>query len=513
LINAVGNTWLAIAVCLVIAVPIGLMLSVLLVRGDVHGRRLALVAVASQLAIPLYVFAGGWSAGVGMQGWIQIAHWLGPTGVGWMQGWLGSLLAVSLIHALAAIPWVVLILSIGLGQTDRSEEEMALLDGGWFHTMRFLWWPRLRVWIVVCCLWCAVALLTEMVVSNLYMFSTIAELIYLDFSRDTSSPTTYLAAFGLSILPVFLVGILLGRRVPAWNQILVKPMHFMATPISLGKWRMLASLVVWVFVVVLVGLPLVNLVIKAGWQPQPLDNGLVTYGWSIHRFLQTLKEAVTLFQHEYYWSLLLAVCSTGVSIALSGVLYGASVGGGKAAESKRILRFALHGLMLLLIATPGPLAGALVSGLLNRPSPEWLGRAYTSTLIAPILAQQFRLLPLCWLVTCAIMNSIPRRCWEIGHSDALSKLETLRVIVWPQTWTYWLGMLLLLLCISIGELSCTINVLPPGVTTTSMRLFEILHFGMRHQDSAICIILILMGWLAAYVMRWSGEYWVARGRW
>lgn len=470
------------------------------------------MALASQLAVPLYVFAGGWSAGVGLQGWMQITHWLGPTGVGWMQSWLGSLLAVSLIHALAAIPWTVLILSVGLVTNDRAEEEMAMLDGGWPYLVRFLWLPRLRIWLLIACLWCCISLLTEMVVTNLYMFNTIAELVYLDFSRDTSSPMTYFAAAGLSILPIFLVGILIAQWLPKWNRVLVKPAHFISMPLPLGRWRAFVSLVVWVFVLILVGLPIINLLVKAGWQPVPLDNGLVSYGWSTGRFLQTLKEAFTLFQSEYYWSFLLAACSTSVAVAASVILYGISSKPSNVFEPQKVVRYGIHGLMLILIATPGPLAGAWVTDLLNRPSPEWLGRAYTSTLAAPILAQQFRLLPLSWLIVCGILASIPRQSRDMARSDGLSRYQITRVVIWPQTWTYWLGMILLLACISIGELSCSINVLPPGVTTTAMRLFEILHFGTRHQDSAICFLLILVGWLTAYVMRWSVEERISAGR-
>ncbi len=46
-------------------------------------------------------------------------------------------------------------------------------------------------------------LLTEMVVSNLYMFRTVAELIYLDVSRDTVSPMTYIMAVLLCSTPIF----------------------------------------------------------------------------------------------------------------------------------------------------------------------------------------------------------------------------------------------------------------------------------------------------------------------
>ncbi len=109
------------------AIPIGGFFAVLVSRSNVIGRSLIAMVLASQLAVPLYVFAGGWAAGVGLQGWFRLDYWLGPTGLSWLQSWFGKMLAVSLIHALACIPWVTLILSMGLATCDRNEEETA----GW----------------------------------------------------------------------------------------------------------------------------------------------------------------------------------------------------------------------------------------------------------------------------------------------------------------------------------------------------------------------------------------------
>ena len=483
--------------CIAIAVPLGTIAAILLFRSNVVGRGWAALALASQLAVPLYVFAGGWSAGVGLQGWMRIAEWLGPTGVGWMQGWFGSLLAVSIIHGLASIPWCCLMITMGLINSDRAQEEMALLEGGWPALIRFVWLPKLRVWITAACIWCAVGLLTEMVVSNLYMFGTVAELVYLDFSRQISSPLTYLAAVLLCFLPLLAAGTALVGRLPQLQWVLSRQQYFDAVALSLGKWRAAISIALWIALAIIVGLPIFNLLVKAGWTPRPDSSGRIGYGWSVGRFLQTAVESVTLFRNEYYWSLVLGASSTAIALLLGISLFvWTQLFGGKR-------RHAVHVCMLLLIAVPGPLVSALVTHALNRPWPEWLGNLYRTTLVAPTLAQQFRLLPFCWLITCAIMASIPHRSWELAQQDGLSRPQIFRTVIWPQTWSKWIAMSMLLMLLSIGELSSSMGVLPPGVTTTSMRLFEILHFGMRHQDSAICGILILFGWLAAFVMSWA----------
>ncbi|HAC90321.1 MAG TPA: hypothetical protein DCF63_06760 [Planctomycetaceae bacterium] len=484
-----------------VALPLGTLLAVLITRSDVAFGRTLATAWASQLAVPLYVFAGGWSAGLGLQGWMRISDWLGPTGVGWMQGWLGSLLAVGLIHGLACISWVCLIVWLGMLHSDRNEEQMAWLEGGWPGVVRHVWMPRLRLWLIAAALWCLLGTLTEMSVSNLFVLGTVAELVYLDVSRAADWQLTYVAAIGLCMLPVLSLAVYLLARLPGLTTILDKPLHYSPQVFSLGRWQAAWSLMIWTVTAMLVGIPIWNLLVKAGWQPGRLADGQSSYWWSLSRLGQTAIEAVTLFQSEYYWSMMLASGSTSLTVLTSGLLYWMTgVRPVLASGSMKWSRRLIHFLMLAMIAIPGPLVGSLVTGLLNRPNPEWLGSLYYGSLAAPILAQQFRMLPLCWLMLCAMMASIPQRSWELAQSDALRFWPLLRTVLWPHTRSYWLTTVLLLMLYSIGELSCSIGVLPPGVTTTSIRLFEILHFGMRHQDSALCGLLILLGWGAAWIL-------------
>jgi iron(III) transport system permease protein len=243
------------------------------------------------------------------------------------------------------------------------------------------------------------------------------------------------------------------------------------------------------FLAGLVGLPLFNLLAKAGWQPQVVATGETSYTWSYLRFGVTLYESITLYSREYYWSGLLAAGASSIALLAAIVLrlltrsYGSFV----------IVSAAMFGIVVI----PGPIVGSWVIGLLNRPYPLWLGQLYDNTLAAPILAQQFRLLPLAWLLTTTIVASISPRTWQQAQLDGLHWTARLRWVVLPQTWASWIMAALLLVVTSIGELSCSILVLPPGVTTLSMRLFEMLHFGMRHQDSGLCLILVLVGWLVA----------------
>ena len=496
LIAAALNTLSVIGICAIVAIPAGLALAIFLLRTDVVGRKMAWIVLGSQIAVPLYVFAGGWSAGVGIQGWMSVFRvWFPaslarglPDAASYSD--TASLLAVAMVHALAAIPWVALLAAFGLLWSDRSQEELALLDGGW----RGLVWrgllPRLRPWILAAGIWCAVPVMTEMVVSNLFQVPTLAELIYLDASRGTMTPLTYLTATGLCMAPLGLAIAIWVRSACPWNELNLRNSHFPAQVVELGRWRLPISSACWTCLFLLVGLPLVNLVAKAGWKPTTGVDGQTSYGWGVDRFLTTCWESLSLFRTEIYWSLILGMAASAIALALASLIY---------AATGRRLRWIVGFAMALLIAIPGPLVGMLVIWGMNRSDPSWLGLVYDQTLTAPILAQQARLLPVAWVLVNGIIASISTASWEQSRLDGLGHFAQLRFVVLPQTGPLWLATSLLLGVLSIGELSCTILVLPPGVTTVSMRLFEMLHFGMRHQDSGLCGLLLGCGWCVSLV--------------
>lgn len=492
LATAVLNTLSILLLCIAMAVPLGTAMALLLQRTQILGRRLAWVILSSQIAVPLYVFAGGWSASFGSQGWLtflrlQNGSTAGNTG---FSSSLAAILTVSAIHALAAIPWVVLVISLGLRWTHRGQEEQAMLDGGFWNLLTRSILARLYIWIGVAAVWCAIPVVTEMVVSNLYQVSTVTELIYLDASRGTLTPWTYIACWGFSVGPLGLLIAGVGVRYWNWQQTHQKSSHFFAAPVELGRWRGILSGLVWTVVIAIVGLPILGLCIKAGWEPRIPESGIPEYGWSLNRFGTTCRESVLLFSSEFQWSGLLALVSSSLALAGAVFLYSMAKGGWRTCVSIG---------MALLIAVPGPMVGMLVIAGLNRSWPVWLGALYDRTLAAPVIAQQFRLLPIAWLLVYAIVSNVSESTWEQAKLDGLSRWQRWRFVLWPQTAGFWMVGWLLLAVLSVGELSCSLLVLPPGVTTVSMRLFEMLHFGMRHQDSGLCGVLILLGWAVAVV--------------
>ena len=344
--------------------------------------------------------------------------------------------------------------------------------------------PKLKTWLIASCLICVLPIMTEMAVSNLYQVSTIAEQVYLDASRGMVNPLTYLSSTLLCLIPLSLVLLLwLFRGVP-WEGLQYQAHQFRSQTLPLGKWRAFWSTGVWCILLLLVGLPIVSLIAKAGWKPMD-NNGTTTYGWSLNRFATTCVESVSLHTNEFYWSFLLAVISATLAFSVAAAL---------TLITNPLWKWLVSFLMILLIACPGPLAGLLVTWLMNRSDPPWLGRMYDDTLAAPVVAQQFRLLPIAWLLVLGIQRTIAPSTWEQASMDGLSRGAIFKNVILPNVWGHCTAAMLLLGALSIGELSYSILVLPPGVTTVSMRLFEMLHFGMRHQDSGLCGVLMLLGW-------------------
>jgi iron(III) transport system permease protein len=384
-----------------------------------------------------------------------------------------------------------LLTAAGLVWTHRNEEEQAILDGGWWNALFRVVLPKVRVWTLAGAMWCAVPILTEMVVSNLYQVPTVAEQIYLDASSGTVSLLTYVSSFSCCVLPLFLGMWVYCRCSTARRGLDFRPSHFRASVLELYTWRWPVSLGVWLAVAILVFLPIASLLAKAGWQPYTGDDGLNYYGWSVERLGRTAYESITLFQEEYYWSGLMATLTSSLALITAALVF---------AVTRRALRVVMSLIMVVAIAIPGPAVGMLVIWLINRSQPAWLGQLYDHSLAAPVLAQQFRLLPLAWLMVGAIVAGISRTTWEQTQLEGLSCWDVLRRVLVPQASRMFLAAWLLLAVLSVGELSCTILLLPPGVTTISMRLFEMLHFGMRHQDSGLCGVLLLGGWLVSWVL-------------
>ena len=88
-------------------------------RTDLAGRRGMLACLALSAFVPMPIHAASWIGALGNLGRSQL---FGTRPI--LVGWPGA----AFVHALAAIPWVVLLVGVGLRSVEPELEEAALMD-------------------------------------------------------------------------------------------------------------------------------------------------------------------------------------------------------------------------------------------------------------------------------------------------------------------------------------------------------------------------------------------------
>lgn len=110
-----------------IALPFGLLLAFFLFRTDAFGGRLLLALIVLAAFVPLPLHATAWLGALGNAGRLQL--------VGWQPILVGRS-GAAFVHAMAALPWVVLITGMGLSSVEPELEESALLEYGPARVLR-----------------------------------------------------------------------------------------------------------------------------------------------------------------------------------------------------------------------------------------------------------------------------------------------------------------------------------------------------------------------------------------
>jgi ABC-type Fe3+ transport system permease subunit len=228
--RAIANSAILAAGTTAIALPLGTLLAVLIARFDLPGRRFAAACLGLWLFLPLYVQLTGWDAALGRLGWFTLIYRNLdlPT--------LAGMPAVILVHGVAAVPWVALIVGLGLLQVHPAEEEAALLVMPPLSVLRRVTLPQAAPFLVAAGIWAAVSTTTEMTVTNIYLINfgeqTYTEQFYMVASLQADPAEAALAVLpgiaGLVVLvtiSLWIVVQLTSRRV---RSIETPPVRFAA---------------------------------------------------------------------------------------------------------------------------------------------------------------------------------------------------------------------------------------------------------------------------------------------
>ncbi len=476
-----------------LAVPLGSALAFLLLRTDLPGRKVQLVAFTAMLFVPLYLQAAGWDAGFGKQGWYSYSR--GSVA----QPILDGMRAAIWIHAMAALPWVILIVGLGLMLVESEAEEAAMMDGSMIAVFFGVTARQSAPFLAAATLWILVTVGTEMTVTDLFRVRTFAEEIYIDIpfvgaidSLQPLRPTGLTIALLISSLVA--VSLLLVSR-------LVPPIRFSTNirrrRFQLGKWRWPIAIAAAGIALFVIGVPLLNMVYKAGLVVEQSD-GLRVRRWLPGAFARIVLSSPRQFGEEHGWTLLIGGLAATAAVLIATPL-------GWLARRGRMREAPALSLAATCLAIPGPMLGLSVIWLLNREESDTLIWLYDRSVFAPWLAMLVKALPIALFVLWYAFRTVPNELVESANVEGASSLTRFFRIGIARHRRSLAVAWLASYAVAAGDVSASILVRPPGVTTVPVRVFELLHSGVDDQVAGICLTtfctFVVAGGLAILLVR------------
>ncbi len=463
------------------ALLIGVPLALLLFRTDVRGRRIALGLLILAAFVPLPIYATAWLGAFGNAGRARLFG-MRP----WLAGWPG----VAVIHALASVPWVVILAGLGFRTVEPELEESALLDlPAWkvaFHvTLR----RGLGAFAAAAL---AVAVLTagEMTVTDLLQVRTYAEEAY-NQSQLGNGPA---AMSAVALPPIAILGTLLligTRALTRLDPTRLASAAARAKTWRLGFWRVPLGVLTMLSVTALTGLPLWSMIWHAG-----RVGGLASSGqapvWSLAGFLGTLLRAWSDASEALTLSAALAAIGASLALFLAWPL-------AWMARKPGLWQWVAILSVAFALATPGPVVGMALVFAYGSITPFYDSAAMI------VLADMVRTFPYALLILWPAIHGIPKEHLAAAAVDGLSPFMRVWRVALPLTRGATVAAWAVSFALALGELPATYLVAPPGLTPLSIVIWGMLHTGVESRLAGIVLIMLaavgVAGGFAAFAIQ------------
>ncbi|HZL89422.1 MAG TPA: ABC transporter permease subunit [Pirellulaceae bacterium] len=485
-VRVLENTITLSASVAAIGLALGTLLAVLITRTDLPGRQAAFAVLVFLLFLPLYVQVAGWEAAFGKLGWLTSI-------VG--APLLAGMPAVIFIHAMAAVPWVAIIVSIGLMLVRHEEEEVALLETSGPRVVTRIVLPQLAPFLAAAALLAAISAAGEMTVTNIYLIEpgdyTLAEQAFMTLQSEplpqavwqllpSMLATALLVAGG--ILAVRLLAPLAGRQTEDQRA----PLTY-----RLGPWKLPSAALVWLLLGTLAVLPLASMTYKAGTDVALLDDTPVRT-WSAAKCFWLPWTALWSMGSDLGWTVIIAAAAATLDVIVAIPL---------AEASRRGIWKTWPVLVAAAVAwaVPGPIVGLAIASLLNHDLPlfAWI---YDRTVLPAIMAQAIRAAPIVLLTICQAVERFPTAPIEAAQLDGAGRWTILLRVVLPLRKAALVAAWLAGFAIAAGDLAWSNFVMCPGVDTLQRRMFGDIHAGADDRVAAVCLAVSALYFAAALLL-------------
>lgn len=473
---SVRNTLVIASASSLLAILLGLISSIFLVRTSLAGRWAWGLLLSVGLFIPLPML---------LSGWYLVAQSFGAT-MPALWSMESRMMGTIVIHGLMGLPWVVLMLSLGLLWIEPELEEEMLLYASYQTVFRRIILPRCWPFLGMAVLLVSWPTWHEIMVTDFFKVRTIAEEVYLQLNDGSLHEAPRAVA---AVLPWgLLIMVATVYFMKTWRQQCPRkwPSYAKQRRYDLGKWQVFAQLWLGIIVALLVVVPCLGLIMRVGMD----YTGGAGHVWSLSMVIKRLFNVISYQSHIVLQSLVMSVI-TGIITAFTAVLL-LWLGRG----APRLETLFWWG-MAALWSMPGPIIGlgllSLIHLLIQSPGGVfWSAWLYSEPSPIPnIWSGTLRFLPLAGLALWPIFSVLPKEWDEAAWLDGASPWRRFRVLFLPRLLVPMWGIALGVTLLALGEISASKLITTPGYLPLSHHLFQQLHAGADSEVAALSLTLLL----------------------
>lgn len=430
--------------CLALGVP----LSFLLYRTNLWGRRLFGAIYLIPVLIRPYIHAIVWSR-------------QSPLIKKLLSADIHSLWGVIFVLTLAYFPFVILATSSGLRSMDRDLEEASLLSHGRWKTMTRITLPLIGPHVLSGAVFVFIFSITDFGVPDILRVKVYPIEVFIQFSafyNETAATILSLPLMATALSLVLLMRWYMKDRSyiqigGGFSQPRVYDLGWYNAPV-LGSCLIIFGLSL--------GLPMAVLLRAAG----PLSS-----------YTAVLRTSLDQIGYSLFLASAGAACASFMAFSLSYLLE---------RDGSRI-HVALGFASFIPLAIPSITLGIGLITLWNRPLVDVV---YGSSFII-IIGYVAHFLPFSVIIANSGMRQINPRLEEAAFMSNPRWGKVMTRIVLPLLRRSILAGFFIVFVLSFGELGTTLLIIPPGMETISVKIYNLMHYGAEQTVAALSLILIL----------------------
>jgi len=444
------------ACALLIGVPLGF----LLVKTDIRLRRYLKLLYLMPLVIPPHASVAAWIAFCGAEGWLNQfykAVFSSETPLFLIYGMDGCILILTLSY----FPVITALTGAGLHSLDRRHEDAGRLCGSSFSIFTRITLPLIAPYLIAGFIVVAILATLNYGVPSLLRVNTYPVEILTWFSAFYDAKAAVALSAPLSAF-MFSLLFLLAYSIKAKPLFTIGSHAKPGRLIESGRWRFVGTGYAVSVVFISAFAPILLLLLKAA-------------SWAAYKtaFITAYKQIGLSLVFSGAAACLCALPSFFIAYFIEKIL----------SRGKMIFYF----IFLIPLATPGAVMGIGLIYVWNRPLTDAL---YQSPLMI-ILAYIARFSPFVIICVYANLRQIHKNMETAAAMLHSSWLNTVFKINLPLCLPGLATGLALMFIFSMADLSTALLIVPPGMTTLSIRIYTLMHYGAGSLTACLCLFLIL----------------------